>query len=398
MTDVFPAEWVRRGRRIGSDREIQELREEALALCRRPDPDAAERWSPVIDADRVISWAWDGTARLAIALDDLDLAREIDPVGIRARACGHILRERGDYGALRQMIRMNDHIADPVLRGLAVEAVAETVNDRDLLANMAGQIDRVEDYSIRDRLLGRLGYQLKDPDFLKGIKSTEERIHAFSAVAVQTSRADLAAEALRLAMLEESPELLRGPSQAAFQLQDSRLFRRVLKVVGQIEEVEIRIVNLDLLGGCDFRNVPSRVSYHLIQSLPEYEPVIEDGIDWGTWEGTRVAPLTGMASRHRSADLARRVREGVFRNGVLSEIARQRDDLELTDEITDPDDRLSALIAIADHTGRLDVIDRALDEIRSSERSKGHLVDALATKIGILRKSMEQQLRLPLQP
>lgn len=357
---------------------IGELREAALRLLEEFENGAP--WAldddPPATRDRMLG-------ELALAADDLELAREIDSAGIRAEVTAGILSERDDVDGLHALIALSGHIEDRTLRDLTVAGLADGATLPAVQPDLAAPVKDMIGGEARDRALLHLAVRGEDPLHFDRISSRPVRIEALGGRALETRSVDLAHRALGEALQESDPWLLAPAAHAAGILGDRGLVRRTVRAASRVDDTEAAVLLFDLLGGCSFRSQYSRYAMRLMRILPEGE-TDDDGEE--LWEGTREAPLAHMAIRHRSPGLARRIRGAFFRDSALAGIAISREDPAIAAGIGDSLERSVVLAGLAGRLGRVDLADEA---IRLADGDTARLFLALVTKIGILRRSVQ---------
>lgn len=370
--------------------EGRDLRRAALRFCRK-QPVREEYGFP--EERREEFPRAEHLARLAVALDELDLAREIGRARHRVEAEARILHARGDETGLRHLIELTSGIEDRNLFDETVRGLVEADLDTARLQLLTGPVLKMKDWQLRDGLLARLAVELNDPDIACRILEDETKVGPLSRIARHTGRVDLARDALGIARETGEERLLLPPFAASPQVGDEDFLRRCLGIVSAMHDFEFRIAAMDLLGGCDFRNDLSRRAYRMIQTLPEFEP---DEDDDGLWEGSRDIPLSHLAERHGSVTLARRVNGKFFRDYPLAVIATDRNDLELVAEISDIGTRALVFTSIARKTGNLDLLDRTLDRCADQPKLEDEWFGAAVAKLTLLLRHGSRQLNLPL--
>lgn len=331
-------------------------------------------------------------SRLAVALDDLELAREIDLAGHRAACCAEILSRRGQVAELDSLVELGRTIGDPDLRRETLVGLSAGTRLPEPGRALVGPVKDMTGGKERDLALEALAVRFGIADLPLRMNSPEIRCRTHSTLAEQLGEPSLARRAMRDASRLAGPDHLFGPVRAIGRLDDRDLYRRTVRTISKVDEIEPRITLFDLLGGCSLKHPASRHAWKLITSLP-VSTDLED--DW-YFDGTRDIPLALMAVRHRNVHLLRHIQNPSHRESALARIAAGLADPSLAMKLADSTERAGVLLGIASRRRSLPVLEQAVRQLDPGDLGDSMLVNALVIRIDVLHGRDGGQSELPL--
>lgn len=318
-------------------------------------------------------------ARIAICLDDLELAREIDSAEVRAWSTSSIFLRRGDRESVQKQIELAREIGYQLIREQTIAGIVKSTDDRQLLESLRSDVVRATDDSTRDGMLRRLAEFLPEPGLIEEIGSYEERLGALLACSMRIGDAGLAQEALESSIDRDDIEGTIRALEVIGRINDQALMRKATRIACKLVDPCEKAVALDALGRDGLSSSYTRNALRMILDLPEFVPATWDDTDIA---GTRDVPLSILARRHFNPVLAGRVRSPIVRSSVMSAVARQRVDHALALRIEGIRDRIEALIAIAARSKDLDLIARLRTKCEA-ERFDDLLLESLIAEANI---------------